>query len=70
MEAGAATTVWAATSPALADIGGVYLEDCHISDTVTGPGGTDGHAAWALDPDDARRLWAWSEDQVGEHFPD
>jgi len=69
VEAGAATTVWAATSPALAGIGGVYLEDCHISDTVTGPDGTDGHAAWALDPEDAVRLWAWSEDQVGDHFP-
>jgi len=68
LEAGAATTVWAATSPALATIGGVYLEDCHISDTVFGPSNAEGHAPWALDPDDAVRLWAWSEDQVREHF--
>ena len=32
-QAGAATSVWAATSPDLADVGGVYLEDCHIQPT-------------------------------------
>lgn len=60
VEVGAATSVWAATAPELADVGGVYLEDCRIS---------DGHAPWALDPDAARRLWALSEDLVGERFP-
>jgi NAD(P)-dependent dehydrogenase (short-subunit alcohol dehydrogenase family) len=59
VEAGAATTVWAATSPDLAGRGGVYLEDCHISDQ---------HAPWALDADSAQRLWKVSEELVGQTF--
>lgn len=58
--AGAATQVWAAVAPELADVGGVYVEDCHISDK---------HAAWALDPASAARLWTLSEELVGEKFP-
>jgi NAD(P)-dependent dehydrogenase (short-subunit alcohol dehydrogenase family) len=57
---GAATTVWAATAPELEGRGGGYLEDCTISSK---------HAAWALDPDAARRLWTMSEELVGERFP-
>ena len=60
VEAGAATTVWAATAPALADRGGVYLEDCEVSDQ---------HAPWALDPDGAARLWALSEELVDLRSP-
>jgi NAD(P)-dependent dehydrogenase (short-subunit alcohol dehydrogenase family) len=59
VEAGAATTVWAATSPELADRGGVYLEDCHVSDN---------HAPWALNPDSSKRLWTVSEEMVGQTF--
>jgi NAD(P)-dependent dehydrogenase (short-subunit alcohol dehydrogenase family) len=65
VEAGAATTVWAATSPELDDVGGVYLEDCHVSTEVTEPDSPGGHAPWALDPESAKRLWEWSEEQVG-----
>ena len=65
VEAGAATSVWAATSPDLADVGGVYLEDCHVSTEVTEPGSAGGHTAWALDPASAKRLWEWSEEEVG-----
>lgn len=64
VEAGAATTVWAATSPDLDDVGGVYLEDCGVSTEVTEPGSPGGHAAWALDPASAKRLWEWSEEEV------
>ncbi|HET7652424.1 MAG TPA: SDR family NAD(P)-dependent oxidoreductase [Acidimicrobiales bacterium] len=49
---GAATTIYAATSPDLAGTGGVYLADEAISDE---------HAPWALDRDNARRLWELSE---------
>lgn len=56
---GAATSVWAATAPELAQQGGTYLADCAIS--------TD-HAPWARDPDAARRLWTLSEQLVGETF--
>ncbi|MFI7000332.1 SDR family NAD(P)-dependent oxidoreductase [Nocardia sp. NPDC050175] len=49
---GAATQVWAAVSPALADTGSVYLANCGIrSDT----------APYALDEDHAAALWEISE---------
>jgi len=51
-EHGAATQVWAAVSPELADRGGLYLEDCGISDTV---------APYARDAERAARLWILSE---------
>jgi NAD(P)-dependent dehydrogenase (short-subunit alcohol dehydrogenase family) len=69
VEAGAATTVWAATSPELEDVGGLYLEDCAIAGPATEHPPTRGYAAYAMDADAARRLWAWSEEQVGETFP-
>jgi NAD(P)-dependent dehydrogenase (short-subunit alcohol dehydrogenase family) len=57
---GAATTVWAATARELEGRGGGYLEDCAESTK---------HASWALDPEAAQRLWAMSEEMVGERFP-
>ncbi|MDX6286611.1 MAG: hypothetical protein QOG53_2096 [Frankiales bacterium] len=68
VEAGAATTVWAATSPELADVGGVYCEDCHVAGPATGDAPTEGYREWAMDSDQAQRLWTWSEEQVGEKF--
>jgi len=61
IESGAATSIWAATSGELRTQGGVYCEDCAVSDQ---------HAPWALDADAARRLWALSETLVGQSFPD
>jgi NAD(P)-dependent dehydrogenase (short-subunit alcohol dehydrogenase family) len=61
VEQGAATTVWCATAAELADVGGVYCEDCHVSDN---------HAPWALDGASATRLWELSERLVGEDFPE
>jgi len=60
-EQGAATTVWCATAPELADVGGVYCEDCHVSDN---------HAPWVLDGASASRLWDLSQRLVGEEFPE
>jgi hypothetical protein len=51
-EHGAATQVWAAVSPELADRGGSYLEDCGVSDAV---------APYARDPRRAAQLWMLSE---------
>jgi NAD(P)-dependent dehydrogenase (short-subunit alcohol dehydrogenase family) len=64
---GAATQVWAATSPRLAGMGGVYCEDCDIA----GPAGDDGTGVrdWAADPEQARRLWAFSADLTGAGVP-
>ena len=68
-EQGAATTVFASTTPLLADIGGVYLQDSDIApidETIlegdhempTGPiEFTVGVTPYAVDPDSAQRLW-------------
>jgi NAD(P)-dependent dehydrogenase (short-subunit alcohol dehydrogenase family) len=65
-EQGAATQLWAATSPQLKDAGGVYCEDCDIAEPAT-PGAPleSGVAAWATDPQDAARLWALSAELTG-----
>lgn len=65
---GAATSVWAATAPALEGMGGVYCEDCEIAEpTVTGSPaarirGVDAHA---VDPEAAARLWQVSAEMTG-----
>jgi NAD(P)-dependent dehydrogenase (short-subunit alcohol dehydrogenase family) len=65
-EQGAATAVWAATSPELVGRGGDYLEDCAIAEVVPdGPQTTSGVRSYALDRDDAARLWAWSAEVTG-----
>ncbi|WP_328980334.1 SDR family NAD(P)-dependent oxidoreductase [Streptomyces canus] len=59
---GAATGLWAATSPLLAGRGGLYLEDCDVAH-VSAPGtpmDDGGVRAYAIDPDEAARLWALS----------
>jgi NAD(P)-dependent dehydrogenase (short-subunit alcohol dehydrogenase family) len=68
VEAGAATSVFAATAPELEGRGGVYLEDCHIAAVNDAPDARDGVASYALDPDSAERLWQLSEKLVGERF--
>lgn len=65
-EQGAATAVWAATASELAGRGGDYLENCAIAEVVPdGPQTTSGVRAYALDPDAAARLWAWSAATTG-----
>lgn len=61
---GAATQVWAATSPELAGRGGLYLEECAVAGPTPGDGSA-GYAPYAVDPDAAARLWEWSEREVG-----
>lgn len=65
---GAATTVLAATSPALADTGGAYLADCQIADVDDTDAVSWGVRSYAMDPTRADRLWAVSEALVGETF--
>ena len=68
VEQGAATAVWAATSPQLVGLGGVYCEDCDVAEpTAPGTpeaelGGVDAHA---VDPDEAARLWTVSAQLTG-----
>ena len=57
-EQGAATSVLLATSPLLEGIGGRYFEDCNEAAIVTnGNGYMSGVAPYALNPDNADRLW-------------
>lgn len=57
-EQGAATSVLLATSPLLEGIGGRYFEDCNEAILVTnGNGYMNGVAPYALNPDNADRLW-------------
>jgi NAD(P)-dependent dehydrogenase (short-subunit alcohol dehydrogenase family) len=64
---GAATPVWAATSPQLDGLGGVYCEDCNIAE----PAPSDqtetsrGVREWATDPEQAQRLWTLSAQRTG-----
>jgi hypothetical protein len=51
-EQGAATTLWAATSSALAAHGGAYCADCDVANDD-------------IDQDEARRLWSLSENLTG-----
>ncbi|MEU1331114.1 SDR family NAD(P)-dependent oxidoreductase [Streptomyces sp. NPDC005865] len=65
-EQGAATAVWAATSPLLEGRGGAYCQDCDIAEPAT----TDdmligGVKPWAVDPDAAARLWDLSCELTG-----
>ena len=59
---GTATTLLAATHPALAEHGGVYLEDCNIAALVPDDdGGFTGVRGWACSDENAERLWALTE---------
>lgn len=58
---GAATSAWAATSPLLEGMGGLYLEDCNVAPVNSGDVGRKGVATFAIDPELARRLWDVSE---------
>jgi NAD(P)-dependent dehydrogenase (short-subunit alcohol dehydrogenase family) len=64
-EQGAATQVWAATSPQLDGMGGVYCEDCDIAEPTTEPDAPSGVRPYATDPAQAARLWALSADLTG-----
>ena len=55
---GAATSVLLAASPLLDGVGGRYFEDCNEAPLATpGVGGVRGVAPYALDRDNAERLW-------------
>ncbi|AZM54306.1 oxidoreductase [Streptomyces sp. WAC 01529] len=65
-EQGAATAVWAATSPLLDGHGGAYCQDCDLAE----PAATDdmlvgGVKPWVRDPEAAARLWDLSCELTG-----
>jgi NAD(P)-dependent dehydrogenase (short-subunit alcohol dehydrogenase family) len=74
---GAATTVWCATSKLLDEIGGVYCENCDVSELDLGqiehrydePLTLRGVKPWSVDAKNASRLWELSEQMTGIEFP-
>lgn len=65
VEQGAATGLWCATSAVLADLGGVYCEDCNVAPVNDAATGRKGVAQWAADAESAERLWVVSEQWTG-----
>lgn len=79
---GASTTVWAATSPDLNEIGGVYCENNNIADVdhtidespenfadrMTDIKKLSGVVDYALDEASAKKLWILSENLTGVRF--
>ncbi|MFB8776297.1 SDR family NAD(P)-dependent oxidoreductase [Streptomyces broussonetiae] len=67
VEQGAATSVLLAASPLLDGVGGRYFVDCNESDAVDRRTGTlHGVARYAVDPDNAGRLWDLSQDLLAQ----
>lgn len=66
-EQGAATSVLLAASPLTDGMSGRYFEDCQEAVVVRERGGlgASGVADYALDPDNAERLWARSLELIG-----
>ncbi|NYE94133.1 NAD(P)-dependent dehydrogenase (short-subunit alcohol dehydrogenase family) [Psychromicrobium silvestre] len=63
---GAATSVWAATSTLLEGNGGVYCQDCDVAEpAVDSNPAIGGVKPWAVDPEEARKLWDLSAELTG-----
>lgn len=67
---GAATQIWAATSPQLAGRGGLYCEDCDVAQPAIDTDGSESEAFvgvrdYAIDPEHAARLWNLSAQLTG-----
>ncbi|GAA4317748.1 SDR family NAD(P)-dependent oxidoreductase [Mucilaginibacter gynuensis] len=65
---GAATTVWAATSALLNEIGGVYLEDVDIANLAADPAVPNGVKLYSLNEAAAKQLWELTEELTGVTF--
>ena len=70
VDQGAATTIWAAVSPMLDGLGGVYLEECDVARVVAADDpAADGVRPWAIDDVAAEKLWALSVKLTGTELP-
>ena len=66
-EQGASTSVWAATSDKLANMGGLYCENCDVAQLATEESQRWEHVRqWACDDAGAEKLWAMSETMLAE----
>lgn len=68
IEQGAATSVWAATEPALLHQPPAYLEDCRVAPLLETPRYSHGVMGYALNPDNAERLWQAAETLSGQRL--
>ena len=74
---GAATSVWCATSSMLNGIGGVYCENADVAELDKGniehdysdPASLRGVKPYSVDAENAKQLWALSEEMTGISFP-
>ncbi|MBD2784457.1 SDR family NAD(P)-dependent oxidoreductase [Xenorhabdus sp. DI] len=63
---GAATEVWAATSPALKGLGGLYCEDCNVTALASEYAEPFiGVCEYAVDPAEALKLWNFTANLTG-----
>jgi NAD(P)-dependent dehydrogenase (short-subunit alcohol dehydrogenase family) len=66
LEQGAATSVWCATSPQLARMGGIYCQDVDVAPILQERAASNvGVRPYAIDPEAAERLWTLSEELTG-----
>jgi len=66
LEQGAATSVWCATSPQLAGMGGLYCQDVDVAPILPPDSASNvGVRPYAIDPEAAKRLWTLSEELIG-----
>nr|WP_068890362.1 SDR family NAD(P)-dependent oxidoreductase [Pedobacter panaciterrae] len=73
---GAATSVWAATSPLLNNVGGVYCEDADIAELLSEDAAIQTSAKlhqsgvmdYSLDESSAKKLWDLTEEMTGIEF--
>lgn len=66
-EQGAATTIWALTSPMLDGTGGLYCEDCDVARLADENSQRWHHVRpWACSEESADRLWTMSEAMIDE----
>ena len=65
---GAATSFWAGVVADIGAVGGISCEDCHLAEVIDGDDIRGGVRPYAIDPENAKALWAKSEEMVGERF--
>ncbi len=64
-EQGASTSVWAATSPKLDGMGGLYCEDADVAQLATDESQRWEHVReWVCDDEKAAKLWTMSEEML------
>ncbi|NDI99194.1 SDR family NAD(P)-dependent oxidoreductase [Flavobacterium sp. LaA7.5] len=76
IEQGAATTIWCAINPSLQNVSGVYCENCDVAVMDNGdiqhiyndPNTLYGVKPYAVDYENAKKLWTLSEEMTGITF--